>query len=400
MPESIVPESPVAESPVPESPVAESPVPESPVPEQGARDWAHGAAVPEAVLVSVVLPVYRVRQYLTDSLDSLLAEPDPAQPAIEVIAVDDASPDRCGELLDERARTDPRLTVIHLDRTAGPGNARNLGLARAAGRYVWFVDADDMVAPGALAAIAARLARDRPDVLLVDYEERYPDGSTRPSPGAPLLRSAPAGTFSLADAPQLINLTMTAWSKLLRRDFLIGLDEPFRAGIHEDIPVTCAALLAGRLSALDQVCYSYRRSRPGSFMATTSSDHWGVFTAYEEVLDMLRKLADAADPVATPAVQSAVFERAIWHYTAVLEATAHGNGRLGRAGLVPRRERRRFFARMHADFIRYRPDGYRGPGGARGAKFWLIEHAAYRSYTLLQPVNRLRVGARRVLDRQ
>ena len=64
-----------------------------------------------------------------------------------------------------------------------------------------------------------------------------------------LLRSAPAGTFSLADAPQLIGLTMTAWSKVLRRDFLLGLGEPFSPGIHEDIPVTCAALLARRGSA-------------------------------------------------------------------------------------------------------------------------------------------------------
>ncbi len=348
-------------------------------------------AKPERALISIVVPVYDVRQYLPVCLDSLLG---PAGPAIEVIAVDDASGDGSGDVLDERAGQDSRLTAIRLARNGGPGNARNIGLARASGTYVWFVDGDDLLPDGALPAVAVRLRSDSPDVLLIGHEERYPDGSTGPSQGEPVLGTAPAGTFTLADAPQLINLTMTAWSRLLRREFLVGLNEPFRAGIHEDIPVTCAALLAGRISALDRVCYSYRRSRPGSFMATTSSAHWGVFSAYEEVLDNVRKLSESGDPVASPAVQRAVFERAIWHYTSVFQATTPGAARFWRAGLVPRRERRRFFERMHADFLRYRPPGYQLPAGARGAKFWLIKRGAYRTYVLLEPVNMMRLAAR------
>jgi CDP-glycerol glycerophosphotransferase len=315
-----------------------------------------------------------------------------ARPDTEVIAVDDASPDGSGDLLDEVARRDARLTVVHLDQRRGPGNARNVGLARASGDYVWFVDGDDMIAPGAAGAIAARLAQVKPDVLLIGHMNLLPDGTTTAGPGAALLRSAPAGEFGLADAPRIIDLTMTAWSKLFRREFLIGLDEPFRSGIHEDIPVSCAALLNGRLSVLDTPCYLYRRSRRGSFMATTSTDHLAVFRSYEEVFGMLRTLVAAADPVATPAVQSAVFERAISHYTAVLATTGPGIGRFGRPGLVPRSQRRRFFERMHADFDRYEPAGYRPPAGARGAKFSLIKRGSYLTYELLEPVNRLRVA--------
>jgi CDP-glycerol glycerophosphotransferase len=352
--------------------------------------------VPEPALISVVLPVHGVRRYLTECLDSVLGGAgasldDPV--AVEVIAVDDASPDGCGKLLDERAGADGRLSVVHLEQAGGPGNARNIGLAHATGSYVWFVDGDDLLPAGAIGAVADALAADRPDLLLIDYAERYPDGSTRPSSGSALLRSAPAGSFSLADAPQLVGLTMTAWSKLFRRDFLVALGEPFRSGIHEDIPVTCAALLGGRISALDRVCYSYRRSRPGSFMATTSSEHWSVFAAYEEALDMVRKLATSRDPVASPAVQAALFGRAIWHYASVLQDSGPGIGPVGRPGLVPRGERRRFFGRIHADYLRYRPDGYRLPGGARGAKFRLIERNAYWTYELLEPVNKLRVAA-------
>jgi CDP-glycerol glycerophosphotransferase len=334
-----------------------------------------------------------VRQYLTGCLDSVLGQ---AGSDFEVIAVDDASPDGSGDLLDERARHDSRLTVVHLEAKLGPGNARNVGLARATGRYVWFVDGDDMIIAGALDAVRARIDKlaAEPDVLLIDYLDLLPDGRSAPSAGADLMRSAPDGEFTLAERPQVISLTMTAWSKLFRRQFLVDLGEPFRSGIHEDIPVTCAALLTGTLGALGSPCYLYRRSRPGSCMVTSSTHHLAVFTAYGEVFGMLHKLGAAGDPVATPAVQSAVFERAIWHYAAVLQTTAPGIGRFGGPGLVPRSERGRFFERMHADFVRYVPAAYQLPGGARGAKLRLIKRGSYLTYELLEPVNRLRVAIR------
>src|SRR5438128_10288813 len=157
-------------------------------------------AEPERALISIVVPVYDVRQYLPACLDSLLgpAGPRPAAgpdgPAIEVIAVDDASGDGSGDVLVERAGQDSRLTAIRLARNGGPGHARNVGLARASGTYVWFVDGDDLLPDGALSAVAARLRSDNPDVLLIGHEERYPDGCTGPSQGEPVLGTAPAGT--------------------------------------------------------------------------------------------------------------------------------------------------------------------------------------------------------------
>jgi len=314
--------------------------------------------------------------------------------SIEVIAVDDFSQDGSGALLDERAELDPRLSVVHLERTAGPGNARNVGLAKTTGEYVWFVDGDDLIAAGALDAVGSVLAESEPDVLLVDYEDLLPDGTRGPSGGTAMLRSASGRGLTLADAPRLIDLTMTAWSKLLRRDFLIGLAEPFRSGIHEDIPVTCAALLSGRIRALDLVCYRYRRSRPGSFMATSSIDHMAIFSAYAEVFGLVNKRAEAGDPIATPAVRSAVFERAISHYSAVLETGALRIPQAGRSSLVPGEYRRRFFDRMHADFLRFAPDSFRIPRTAKGVKLWLIKRGSRRLYELLAPLNRLRVAAR------
>src|SRR5690348_15093985 len=107
-------------------------------------------------LISVILAVRGVAEYLPGCLDSILGQPDPPG-GVEVIAVDDASPDDCWAILDARAAADPRLRVVHLPGQAGPGAARMRGLAEATGAHVWFADPDDLLTEGSLAAVADRL---------------------------------------------------------------------------------------------------------------------------------------------------------------------------------------------------------------------------------------------------
>src|SRR5260370_14351488 len=228
-------------------------------------------------LISVVIPVHGVEDYLDRCLDSVLSEP--AVP-LEVIAVGDAAPDRCGAIL--AARRDPGLRVIRTPAAVGPGPARALGAKEATGEYVWFVDGDDELAEGALAAVAGPLTRLRPDVLIIDFEYLYPDGTTSPSGGAKYLNGPQART--LADHPALIHLTMTAWSKVFRRDFLAGLGVSFGSSgpaPHEDVPVTTMALLtAKRIGVLNPVCYRYRRPRPGSSLAAATVPQFHILNPY------------------------------------------------------------------------------------------------------------------------
>ena len=347
-------------------------------------------------LISVVIPVHGVEEYLDRCLDSVLGPAGLAAcgggaglaacgggsaVSLEVIAVDDASPDRCGAIL--AARQDPRLRVLTTTTAVGPGPARDLGAKEATGEYVWFVDGDDELADGALTAVAGALTRLRPDVLVIDFENLYPDGSVSPSGGASYLRGSESGT--LADHPALIHLTMTAWSKVFRREFLAGLGVSFGSAgpaPHEDVPVTTLALLtAGRIGVLDRVCYRYRRSRRGSYLAAVSEANFNIFGSYRQVFNYFAERAELRAPVTPPAVYAAVFERAIWHYTTLIP-------------LVPRRRRREFFHRMSVDFRRWRPDGFRFPRGPRGLKFRLAARDAYWAYALLDPANRLRVGLR------
>jgi CDP-glycerol glycerophosphotransferase len=328
-------------------------------------------------LISVVIPVHGVEEYLDRCLDSVLTEPEVS---FEVIAVDDASADRSAAIL--AARQDPRLRVIRTPAAAGPGPARDLGAKEAIGEYIWFVDGDDELAAGALGAVAEALTRLRPDVLVTDFENLYPDGTTSPSGGAKYLAGPKdPDVVTLDDRPGLIHLTMTAWSKVFRRDFLAGLGVRFGPAPHEDVPVTAIALVsATRIGVLDRVCYRYRRARRGSFLAAPSAGNFNIFSSYRQVFHFLSERSTVRPPV-SPALQEAIFERAMWHYTTLLP-------------LVPRGRRREFFRRMSADFRRWRPEGYSFPPGPRGAKFRLAARDAYWAYSLLEPLNRLRLALR------
>ncbi|MGH3164334.1 MAG: glycosyltransferase family 2 protein [Trebonia sp.] len=322
--------------------------------------------------ISVIITVHGVADYLGRCLDSILGQ-DGAGADIELVAVDDASPDRGGAIL--AARQDPRLTLIRTDSAVGPGRARELGLKEATGEYLWFVDADDELADGALAGVAAALDRLRPDVLVIDYENIYADGKVTPS-GAD--RSVPELT-TLADSPVLLWVTMSMWNKVFRRDFLVGLGIPFGPGIYEEVPVALAGLLtASTIGVLDRVCYRYRRSRAGSFMAEVSDRHFDIFTSYETIHAFMSQLAMAQNP----AIRAGMFERTIRHYVFALPK-------------VPGSSRRAFFSRMTRDYRRWRPAEFTFPSGPRGIEFRLIGRGAFWAYFALIPLNRFRLAWRR-----
>ena len=96
--------------------------------------------------VSVLVPVYNTEKYLPACLDSVL---DQSLRDLEIICVDDCSPDRCGEIIDEYAARDARVKTIHLQENRRQGYGRNLGMNRATGKYLYFLDSDDTIVPTA-----------------------------------------------------------------------------------------------------------------------------------------------------------------------------------------------------------------------------------------------------------
>ncbi|QHC29740.1 bifunctional glycosyltransferase/CDP-glycerol:glycerophosphate glycerophosphotransferase [Streptomyces sp. HF10] len=235
---------------------------------------------------SVIVPCYRVQAYLRECLDSVLSQ---SYRDLEVIAVDDRSPDDCGAILDEYAARDPRVKVLHLPENVGLGRARNAGLPHATGDYLFFLDSDDTLTPGALAAIADRLAESGDvDVLVFDYARTYWWGGTRRNALAEVLAQAGPDTFTAAGYPRILDLLMVVWNKVYRREFVAAQGFAFPPGYYEDTPWTFPVMLsAGRIAALDRICLNYRQRRQGNILSTTSRKHFDVHDQYERVFAFL-----------------------------------------------------------------------------------------------------------------
>ena len=91
--------------------------------------------------VSIIVPIYNVEKYICECVQSLISQ---SYKNIEIILVDDSSPDSCGKICDEFAEKDSRITVIHKP-NGGAASARNVGIDHATGDYICFVDSDDTV---------------------------------------------------------------------------------------------------------------------------------------------------------------------------------------------------------------------------------------------------------------
>ena len=236
--------------------------------------------------LSIVLVVFREQGYIRDCLSSIL---DQAFGDIEVLAVDNASPDHGPEILDELAANDARLAVLHLESVISLGEAENLALKSVTGDYVWFVAATDRLPPGALRAVAARLEEAVPDVLVVDHTRSAVLGDARPRPPRALLRAAPAtDSFTLEEYPAIVASGLEVRDKIFRRAFLFALGAPFAAGGYGHVPLTFPALLlAERISVLPRVCYERFDPPNAARAAHVHGTPFDVFGQYEAVFRFL-----------------------------------------------------------------------------------------------------------------
>lgn len=119
------------------------------------------------VKVSVVLPIYNVEPYLRKCMDSLLGQ---TLKEIQIIAVDDGSPDNSASIIDEYAERDSRVYPIH-KKNGGVSAARNDGLAVASGKYIFFCDSDDWLDRRALEILYDKAERENADVVIGDFAQ-------------------------------------------------------------------------------------------------------------------------------------------------------------------------------------------------------------------------------------
>lgn len=185
-------------------------------------------------LISVVVPVYKVENFLDRCVQSLV---DQTYRNLEIILVDDGSPDRCGEMCDQWAQKDSRIKVIH-KKNGGLSDARNFGIEQATGDYITFIDSDDYIAKDYVAYLYEMMEKYGADVSACKYRITYGDGETfdnQPEEKIVELnsgREAIQGLFG-EHYMQLV----TAWGKLYPMDMVKKNLYPV-GRLHEDEATT------------------------------------------------------------------------------------------------------------------------------------------------------------------
>lgn len=236
-------------------------------------------------LISVVVPVYDVEAYLPACLDSLLAQ---TYPHLEIVVVDDGSPDRCGEIAEAYAARDPRVKVVHID-NRGLGGARNEGLRHTTGTLLAFADSDDVVPPGAYAALQRQQARTGADLVTGSIARWYAGSADQPTqdrlvePRWMRRMHSQRRVLVIDDVPELLG-DVFAWNKLYTRTFwdTAGLSW-IEAMRYEDQPtLTRAFVEARRIAVITEVVYHWRVREDGSSITQQRSsvadleDRWAT----------------------------------------------------------------------------------------------------------------------------
>lgn len=258
----------------------------------------------EQTVISVIVPIYKVEQYLRQCVDSILNQ---THSALEVILVDDGSPDGSGKICDEYAARDSRVRVIH-KKNGGLSDARNAGIDIARGDYIAFVDSDDWLEPDTYESMLAAMEKYQAKLVCAGrFDNSDETGSCTVGlcpekeellPAVPLVRKI--FHWDHMDA--------AAWDKLYARELFREIRYPV-GRVMEDIPTTYRlVLLAGGGVLLPKPVYHYR-CRSGSITYSAVSErnfHLSENAAmvYEDILKTVPELVPDARYLLTCTLRS------------------------------------------------------------------------------------------------
>lgn len=206
--------------------------------------------------ISVIVPVYKVEPYLRKCLDSIVNQ---THRNLEIILVDDGSPDSCGAICDEYAAKDVRIKVIHKE-NGGVASARNAGLDAATGDYIGWVDGDDWIEPEMFETMLRGAEAHDADIAICSRIESYPDHSFQMGwQQAELLNKEQAIALLVEDNVVRSYLCDKLWRKDVFREIRVP-----QLKVFEDMAVMYPLFMrAERVVCLPDVLYHYEHHDGG-----------------------------------------------------------------------------------------------------------------------------------------
>lgn len=201
-------------------------------------------------LISIIVPVYNMENYLSVCVDSILAQ---TYTNLEIILVNDGSKDSSAQICDNLAKKDGRIRVIHKE-NGGLSSARNAGLDIATGEYIGFVDSDDSIKPNMFEVLYTNLVESDSDISVCKFSnctDQRDDGTVDNSPETLMI-------FSNTEALENIfigrHFVGHAWNKLFKAETVKDLRFFEELRNFEDVPFSVAAMLR-----VKKVCFTQKR---------------------------------------------------------------------------------------------------------------------------------------------
>lgn len=231
-------------------------------------------------LISIIVPVYNVEEYLIPCVDSILNQ---TYKTFEIILVDDGSTDRSGEICDELEKKDVRISVHHKP-NGGLSDARNYGMKYANAEYITFIDSDDTISPYFLDVLMSKMIEKDADIVQCSHTSREENLDTGTGNEYSYNGEEGIKQFLLRK-----NVYVAAWGKLYKTELFKDIKFPY-GRINEDVCTTYKVIYrAKKTVCLDHALY-WHRMRQGSIMRSPFSEkNFEIVKTADEIREFLGK---------------------------------------------------------------------------------------------------------------
>lgn len=243
-----------------------------------------------AMDISVIIPVYNSEKYLSRCLDSVVAALGRSGQTGELLLVDNNSSDKSAAILREYHNKYPELIKVHQCKTPGAAATRNLGVSKARGEFIWFVDADDEIVEDAIGLLIEEARGTGADLTMLGLTRIYKDGHRENVP--------PVLPTDRDYKSKYIRSELGQVQVLIRRSWWLKHDFKFHEGIiHEDMELMPSLILfTDKFAAVDKILYLYYQNDDSVLHKLKFDPHYfDIFTALESLYARFEKAGAAEE---------------------------------------------------------------------------------------------------------
>lgn len=259
-------------------------------------------------LISVVVPVYKVEEYLNRCVDSIIVQ---TYKNLEIILVDDGSPDNCGQICDDYAKKDRRIKVIHKE-NGGLSDARNNGIELSKGKYITFIDSDDYIENNYISVLYKSISSNNTDIAISSHKVVYDNGVVinKATEEESVLKPKEVLKRILYDD----GIDLSAWSKLYKKELFDDIKYP-KGRLFEDAATTYKLIdKSNKISICSFPTYNYIIRNNSITNVRFTTKKMDLITSTEEMTDYVK--------IKYPDLKQAADRRLMYAYLSTLSQLA------------------------------------------------------------------------------